>query len=144
MSADAPIPAALRARYPNATTFRFGDSRALSDRLVALVRRGVKTATCGALSDFHSDGDAMPGPGRRDIVLNWDGQPCLVIETVDVQIMRFQDVPEDFALAEGENDSLAGWRADHQRFFERNGGFAPDMELVCERFRLVEDLAVTS
>jgi uncharacterized protein YhfF len=36
--------------------------------------------------------------------------------------------------------NLAGWRAGHKDYFERNGGFSPDMELVCERFRLVETL----
>ncbi|MEO1277180.1 MAG: ASCH domain-containing protein, partial [Pseudomonadota bacterium] len=43
------------------------------------------------------------------------------------------------ALAEGENDSLEGWRADHRAYFERNGGWSPDMMLLCERFRVIED-----
>ena len=78
-------------------------------------------------------------PGRQDICLNWDGTPALVIETVDVTECRFRDVDEDFALAEGENDSRDGWAEDHRRFFERTGGWDPDMTLICERFRLVED-----
>ena len=82
----------------------------------------------------------MPVVGRKDIVLNWDGTPALVIETVDVTLRRYSDVDADFALAEGENETLEGWQADHRRFFERNGGWTPDMMLVCERFRLVEDL----
>ncbi|WP_170340382.1 ASCH domain-containing protein [Ruegeria arenilitoris] len=131
----------LKERYPGAETFQFGDNRALCDELLALVRSGRKTATCGALRDFTADGEAMPQVGRRDIALDWDGQPALVIETVDVTVRRYCDVDEAFALAEGENDSLEGWREDHRRYFERNGGFDPKMELVCERFRLVEDLA---
>lgn len=63
-----------------------------------------------------------------------------MIETLEVSVVRFCDVGEDFALAEGENDDLAGWRRDHQVFFERNGGFDPEMDLVCERFKVVEDL----
>jgi len=62
-----------------------------------------------------------------------------VIETTEVAIRGFREVDADFALAEGENDTLAGWRRDHQGYFARNGGFDPDMMLVCERFRLVED-----
>ncbi|WP_170368172.1 ASCH domain-containing protein [Ruegeria arenilitoris] len=131
----------LKERYPGAETFQFGDNRALCDELLALVRSGRKTATCGALRDFTAGGEAMPQVGRRDIALDWDGQPALVIETVDVTVRRYCDVDEAFALAEGENDSLEGWREDHRRYFERNGGFDPKMELVCERFRLVEDLA---
>ncbi len=81
----------------------------------------------------------MPQVGRCDITLDWDGHPALVTETTDVTIRRFCDVDEDFALAEGENDNLDGWRNGHRRYFERNGGWTNDMKLVCERFRVVED-----
>ena len=98
-------------------------------------------ATCEALRVFESEGEVLPVVGRRDIALNWDGTPALVIETVSVALTRFCDVGEDFALAEGENDTLEGWRSDHRSYFERNGGFDPEMILVCERFKLVEDLS---
>lgn len=130
----------LKERYPGAETFKFGDSEALSNELIALVRSGKKTATCGALRDFEAGKEAMPVVGRRDIALNWDGTPALVIETVAVTIKAFCDVDEDFALAEGENEDIAGWQRDHRAYFERNGGFNPDMKLVCERFRVVEML----
>ena len=130
---------ALRAKYPRAETFTFGDSRALCDALLALVRAGKKTATCGALRDFEA-GEALPVVGRRDIAQDWDGNPSVVIETVEVTQRRFCDVDADFALAEGEDDTLEGWQAGHRRYFERNGGWSPDMMLVCERFRLVEVL----
>lgn len=119
--------------------FKFGDSRELCERLLALVRSGAKTATCGALRDFDA-GEEMPVVGRRDVALDWDGAPALLIETTEVTIRRFRDVPEDFALAEGEGD-FSDWRQGHIAFFTRNGGFDPDMELVCERFRLIEDYA---
>ncbi len=119
--------------------FKFGDSRELCDELLALVRSGAKTATCGALRDFEA-GEPMPQVGRRDLALDWDGKPVLVIETTEVTIRRFRDVPEGFALAEGEG-SLEDWKQGHIAFFSRNGGFDPDMQLVCERFRLVEVLA---
>lgn len=125
-------------KYPGAVQFRFGDNRALSDELLALVVAGQKTATCGALRDYEN-GEDMPVAGRRDIVTDWDGVPRVVIETVEVTHQRFCDVPENFALAEGEGDYNT-WRDGHERFFARNGGFAPDMMLVCERFRVVEVL----
>ncbi|MEX0347822.1 MAG: ASCH domain-containing protein [Paracoccaceae bacterium] len=128
-----------KARYPAAETFTFGDSRALCDELLALVRSGRKTATCGALRDYGDGGDALPVVGRQDIALDWDGNAALVIETVEVTQRRYCDVDADFALAEGENDDLAGWQAAHRAYFERNGGWSAEMELICERFRLVED-----
>jgi uncharacterized protein YhfF len=131
----------LKKKYPHAETFTFGDSQQLCDDLIKLVRSGLKTATCAALTDFENGSEEMPVVGRRDICLNWDGTPALVIETVEVTLQRYSEVDESFALAEGENDSLEGWRHDHKLYFERNGGFDLDMKLVCERFRMVEDLA---
>ena len=128
-----------KAKYPQAETFTFGDGPELCAQLLALVRSGQKTATCGALRDFETGTEAMPQPGRQDIALNWDGTPALVIETVSVAQRRFCDMDAAFALAEGENETLEGWRADHRAYFTRNGGFDPEMMLVCERFRLVED-----
>jgi len=128
----------LKKQYPHAETFKFGDSAEMCEELLELVRSGRKRATCGAMRDFQAGVEAMPEVGRQDISLNWDGTPALVIETVSVTQMRYCDVTEDFALAEGENDSLQGWRADHKAYFTRNGGFDPEMMLVCERFEVVE------
>ena len=133
--------AALKSKYPTAETFTFGDKPDLCQRLINLVREGKKTATCGALADFIDEGEPLPVVGRCDIALNWDGNPAMVIRTTKVTQIRFCDVTEAMALAEGENDSLAGWREDHEAFFTRNGGFSPDMMLVFEHFELVEDLA---
>lgn len=129
----------IEAKLADSITFTFGDNEELCNYLLRLVRTGKKTATCGALRDFESEGDAMPVVGRQDIALNWDGTPALIIETLEVTQMRFCDVDESFALAEGENDDLEGWRRDHQAYFERNGGFDNEMVLVCERFKLVHD-----
>lgn len=131
---------ALKMRYPTAETFKFGDNAALCEALLSLVRSGKKRATCGALRDYL-DGDPMPVIGRRDIAMTWDDTPALVIETVELVHCRFDEVTEAMALLEGEDDSLAGWRAGHQGYFERNGGFSPDMEIVWERFLVVEVLS---
>ncbi len=125
-------------KYPGATTFTFGDSAHLCTRLLDLVKAGQKRATSMALREVTHEGSPMPVVGRRDISLAWEGTPSLVIETTEVTIHRFCDVEENYALAEGENNTLEGWRNDHQAYFERNGGFDPEMELVCERFTLIE------
>ncbi|MFT7147389.1 MAG: hypothetical protein ACJASZ_002271 [Yoonia sp.] len=131
----------LQDTYPGAGTFKFGDSAELCQHLIALVRRGRKTATCAALSDFEGEPDAMPLVGRCDIAANWDGTPALVIRTTKVEEVRYCDVTEEMALCEGENDTLLGWRKDHKAYFKRNGGFDTEMMLVFEYFELVEDLA---
>lgn len=133
--------AALRGRYPGAQTFIFGDSAGMNAELLALVVAGRKTATCGALRDFESGAEAMPVVGRRDISLAWDGRPAVVIETVEVRELPFDEVDAAFAADEGEGDgTLAFWRQAHEAYFTRHGGFDPKMLLVCERFRVVEVL----
>jgi len=131
----------LKARFPGAQTFKFGDSAWMSVALLELVISGKKTATCGALRDYEAEPASMPEVGRRDIALHWDGRAAVVIETISLDHARYCDVTEAFALAEGENDSLEGWRADHEAYFTRNGGFDPEMMLVCERFKVVEVVA---
>lgn len=127
--------------YAGAVTFSFGDSPEMADELLALVIAGTKTATCGALRDYGPGGEAMPVVGRRDVALDGGGRHAAVIETLEVNIKRFDEVDEAFAFNEGEGDrTLADWRESHKAFFERHGGFSPDMELVCERFKLVEVL----
>lgn len=111
-----------KARYPGSETFRFGDSPELCDHLISLIRSGKKRATCGSLDSYRDGDEPMPVPGRRDIALNWDGTPALVIETTEFTIRRFCDVDAEFALAEGEDETLEGWKAGHQFFFRSQWG----------------------
>ncbi|MTH99282.1 ASCH domain-containing protein [Roseibium sp. RKSG952] len=129
----------LSRKYPGAQAYKFGDTPETNAHLIEQARSGRKTATCGALRDYDEDNGDMPSPGRRDIVLNWDGTPALVIETLSVAITNYCDMGPDFALAEGAGD-MAEWRRDHKAYFERTGGFDEEMKLVCERFRVIEDL----
>jgi uncharacterized protein YhfF len=63
------------------------------------------------------------------------------LETVEVTRRRFGEVDAAFASDEGEGDrSVNDWRRMHTAYFTRRGEFSPDMELYCERFRLVEVL----
>lgn len=126
----------LPPQYANAIQFSFGDSPQLNDELLALVLAGKKTATCGALCGYGLGGDPMSEVGRRDVVLDGAGEPACVIETLSVETMRFDDVDPNFTDREGEGD-YAAWRAGHEAYFARNGGFSSDMDVVCETFRLV-------
>jgi uncharacterized protein YhfF len=116
--------------------FAFGDSPKMADWLLACVLAGAKTATCWAVREGQ-----QTYPGKRMVALDGAGRPRAVIETLSLEQKRFDEVGFDFAIAEGEGDeSLEEWRQHHRAYFERNGGFAPDMMLWCERFRLVEVL----
>ncbi|MBX9642933.1 MAG: ASCH domain-containing protein [Novosphingobium sp.] len=115
-------------------SFSFGDSPEMADRLLAFVLGGSKRATCWSVADGQ-----QTHLGKQMVVLNGAGRPRAVVETVELEQRRFCDVDWQFALDEGEGDeTLEDWRRGHQNYFERNGGFDPEMMLWCERFRLVE------
>ena len=126
---------------PEAETFRFGDSPSLCEQILALVRAGRKTATCEAMRVYGEGGDALPVIGRRDVALNWDGTPALMLETVEVSSRRFDAMDAEFVAAQGEFRDLVHWRKAYEAYFARSGGFSEDMEIMCERFRVVEDYA---
>lgn len=126
-------------RLPDWTTlerFSYGDSPALADELLALVLAGRKTATCWAARE-----GLLTAVGKRMVACDGQARPRAVIETVSLTQRRFDEVDADWARLEGEGDgSLAAWRDAHRAYFTRNGGFAPDMPLWCEVFRVVKAL----
>jgi uncharacterized protein YhfF/catechol 2,3-dioxygenase-like lactoylglutathione lyase family enzyme len=116
--------------------FRFGDALDLATRLAALVVAGRKRATVAAATI-----PAESAVGQRHVVTDGACRPVAIIETTEYAMRRFDEIDAAFAADEGEGDlSLAFWQAAHRDFFTRNGGFAPDMTLWAERFRLVEVL----
>jgi uncharacterized protein YhfF len=96
----------------------------------------VKRATCWAASEGQKT-----HVGKRMVMLDGAGRPAAVIETTELVMQRFDQVDAAFAFDEGEGDrTLAYWRRVHRKYFTRQGTFAPDMPLWCERFRLVARL----
>ncbi|HIK17646.1 MAG TPA: ASCH domain-containing protein [Leptolyngbyaceae cyanobacterium M33_DOE_097] len=122
---------------------QFGDSPDLAEELAQLVRSQIKTATCSALWEWETAGEALPEPGSKMVVLDGKGQPCCIIEITEVSIRAFNQVDAQFAYDEGEGDrSLASWRREHWKYFSRvlpQIGKAPSqtMLLVCERFQVI-------
>jgi uncharacterized protein YhfF len=124
----------------------FGDSKDMADELGALVRKGIKTATCSLLWEYEHDGDALPEIGELSIILDGVGEPLCLIETTEVQIRPYDQIDSQFAYEEGEGDrSLAYWRQAHWHFFSKvcnHIGREPhdSMPLICERFRVIYPL----
>lgn len=112
----------------------FGGAPAEADALLALTLEGRKTATCWAAR--HGQ---LTQVGKHALLCDSAGRARAIVETLSLELRRFCDVDEAWARAEGEGDlSLDHWRRTHRAFFEREGHFAEDMDLWCERFRVVE------
>lgn len=132
----APVPEA----YEHLPQWAFGESKDLANALCALVLSGRKTALATALYTYELDDQPLPEPGNRSVILDGSGQARCVIECVSAEAVPFDEVDAEFAAAEGEGD-LKHWQKTHKKFFEGQGYFAPDMLLICERFRVIEKLA---
>lgn len=130
----------LKIKYPGALSWSFGDSPALANELADLVKKGIKTASCGSLASYLRE-ESAPKIGSYHIILNGQKAAVCVIRMVSMRLTRFCDITAGFARKEGEGDlSLAYWKKEHQAFFSREGSYAPDMELVTEEFELIEVL----
>lgn len=126
----------VRSTYDGLKTFKFGDSAELADRLAALVVAGVKTATCSAAA--HGP-DAVVG--ERQVCLDSADAPVCEIQTTEMQTLPFENVTPEMAALEGEGDlSYRYWREAHQAYFQREGTWASNMEVIFETFRVTRIL----
>jgi uncharacterized protein YhfF len=90
----------------------------LRDQLVAAILAGRKTTTSGLAADYELQGEPLPRPGLRQVVVDSAGDPVAVIETTAVRVVRLADVDLAHALGEGEGyASVAEWRAGHERYW---------------------------
>jgi uncharacterized protein YhfF len=90
----------------------------LRDQLVAAILDGAKTTTTGLFDDYERDGEPLPRPGDREVVIDSAGEPVALIQIVAVQVIRVADIDLRHALGEGEGyASVADWRAGHEAFW---------------------------
>ena len=120
----------------------------LRDQLVAAILDGSKTTTSGLVADYEHEGESLPQPGERQVVVDSAGRPVTVIEIVAVRVLRLKDVDLAHAIGEGEGyTSVAEWRAGHENFWHsqemREALDDPDFTVdddtlvVAEEFRVV-------
>lgn len=143
----------LRADLASLPAWGFAFPGPLRDELTALALAGTKTTTAGLFAEMEAEGEALPVPGTREVLLDSDERPVGVIETVDCRVVRLADVDARHAIDEGEGyANAAEFRIAHERFW--NGyiddlratlgdpGFALDDDtlVVLQRFRVVERL----
>jgi YihY family inner membrane protein len=143
---DGEAAAGSPARLPLAEFAFPGPLRA---KLVAAILSGEKTTTTGLHEEYLREGRPLEEPGQRSLVIDSDGRPVAVIETLEVELRRLADVGLQFAIDEGEGfETVEAWREAHVRFFTSPEMVAAlgdpsvviddDTIVVCETFRVVE------
>jgi uncharacterized protein YhfF len=108
--------------------------------LVAAVLAGEKTATAGLLDEYEAEGAAVPSPGDRFSLDDFDDERVAVVEVKEARVLPAREIDLEFARDEGEGfETVEDWRLAHERFFERPIG--PETKIVALRFRVVEEVA---
>jgi uncharacterized protein YhfF len=124
------------------TSWHFCTDESSANSLARLVYEGKKTATASLLWTYEAENEQIPRAGDFSIITLWDETPVCVIQTTDVRVIPFIEVPPSFACNEGEGDrSLEYWREVHRIFFTEeclkiNKNPVPDMPVVCESFKV--------
>jgi uncharacterized protein YhfF len=124
----------------------YGDSKALSDELLALIRRGQKRAGTGLIWAHEFENEPIAQPGDLEIVVDHAGVPSIITRIVSVDVLPYAQVSEEYAAIEGEGDgSLAYWREAHWDYFSRECariGRVPNdhMMVVCNVFEVLQVL----
>ena len=123
--------------------FHFDDNEPSANELARLVLAGTKRATASLVWSYEKAPVPLPKAGDLSVVTDWAKTPLCVIQTQRVDLVPYDDVPEEFAATEGEGDgSLTYWRRAHWAYFgrecQRIGRIPePGMPVVCERFEVI-------
>jgi uncharacterized protein YhfF len=139
------------------TTGRWGfaDPGPLRDELTALALAGTKTTTASLLLEFEIEGERLPEPGQRDLLVDSADRPVAIVETVSARVVRLADVDDRHAIDEGEGyEDAAAFRSSHEGYWLDSGvvdrvrahlgdpdwSIDDDTLVVAERFRIIERL----
>jgi len=105
-----------------------GESR---EKLVNLILHGNKRATAGLLSEYEDENEPLEYVGERLAVLDTNGNHVGTLEVTRVEVLRFADVPDEFALAEAEGDlDASDFRASHLAYWTRVGETVTDDTMI--------------
>ena len=116
------------------------------DELTALGLAGNKQATQGLLAvDYEPDDEEIDRVGERQVLLDSADLPVAVLEVTRVEVHPFDQVPFEFAAAEGEGfTSVEDWQTGHRAFYAELGHeVRADEPVVCAWFQVIERLDPT-
>ncbi|MFJ3520039.1 MULTISPECIES: ASCH domain-containing protein [unclassified Streptomyces] len=128
--------------YDDLPPYLLGFPGPLRDQLVAAVLSGAKTSTTGLVACYEADGEPLPEPGARSLLVDSAERGVAVVEVTAVQVLRLADVGLQHALDEGEGfTSVAEWRTAHEEFWHSD----PMREVLGDpAFTVDDDTLVTA
>lgn len=109
---------------------------------IASVLSGQKTGYFASLATYTIDNEPLPATGEYYVVMDNNSQPVCIVQSDEVEIVPFNQVPWAMAMLEGEDENLEQWRAKEREYLEEEADivgfeFTEDLKLVFMRFHLV-------
>jgi uncharacterized protein YhfF len=127
-------------RVDGLRTVEFGNLGESRDKILDCLFNGNKRATAGLVEyDYVAENEPLEHVGEVLVVVGNNGEDLGRIRVTRVEVVRFDQVPDEFALAEAEGD-LSGddFRNSHGEFWAGCGyDVRPDSEVVLVYFDLV-------
>lgn len=118
-------------RIDGLRSIEFGMPGTSRETLVGLVLHGNKRATAGLLKDYEAENEPVEHVGELLAMPDNNGTHVGTLRVTRVEVLRFADVPDEFALAEAEGDlDAADFRASHLAYWSATGETVTDDTLV--------------
>ncbi len=118
-------------RVDGLRSIEFGTPGSSRENLVNLILHGDKRATAGLRRDYDIEGEEVEHVGELLAMLDNDGAHVGTLRITRVDVLRFADVPDEFALAEAEGDlNAADFRASHLDYWTKAGEHVDDDTLI--------------
>lgn len=118
-------------RIDGLRSIEFGTPGPSREKLVDLVLHGNKRATAGLLTDYEAEGEPVEHVGELLAMVDNSAAHVGTLRVTRVEVVRFKDVPDEFALAEAEGDlNAADFRASHSAYWSAHGASVSDDALV--------------
>ena len=129
-------------RIDGLRSIEFGTPGKSRETLVNLVLHGSKRATAGLVDDYAKENEPVEHVGELLAMVDNDGIHVGTLRVTRVEILRFADVPDEFALAEAEGDlNAADFRASHLSYWTGVGEtIDDDTKVVTVYFDLLPEI----
>ncbi len=109
----------------------FGSPGKSRENLINFIINGNKRATAGLASDYAKEGEEVEYVGECLAMVDNDMRHVATLQVTRVDISRFADVPDEFALAEAEGDlNAADFRASHMEYWTKVGETVNDDTMI--------------
>ncbi len=114
-------------------SIEFGSPGKSRENLINFIINGKKRATAGLASDYAKENEDIEFIGECLAMVDNDLRHKATLQVTRVEVTRFADVPDEFALTEAEGDlNAADFRASHMEYWTKAGETITDDTVIIQ------------